>query len=181
MKMRTRWTIAAVIATSLLAGCPEPETRTGPVSTRYSAPQPNVPESDRVPLARAAAGQLVYASVYSHIYYAGGQRYLLESTLSIRNTDLDQAITVNAVDYYDSDGQLVRHHLDAPLRLQPLASAAFLVETRDKSGGSGANFLVEWVADDKVEPPLIESLMAGMSGTHGLSFSSAGRVVDDRN
>ena len=175
--------VAASAASLLLAGCPQNSEVGGQArrSSGFEAPEPNVPAAERVPLDRARAGQLVYVPVYSHVYHAGGRRYLLEATLSVRNTDPSASITINRVDYYDSAGELVGRKLEAPLRLEPLASTEFLVTSRDTSGGAGANFLVEWVADKKVNEPLIECLMAGMSGTHGLSYARAGRVIDDRN
>jgi len=147
---------------------------------RYVAPQPNVAPAQRIPLERAATGQLVYVPVYSHVYYSGGKPYLLEATLSIRNTDPKRRITVNSVEYYDSQGTRLRQFLDAPLMLEPLATTEFLIPALDTKGGSGANFLVEWVAETSVATPLIECLMAGMSGTHGLSFARTGQAIVDK-
>ena len=46
------------------------------------------------------------------------------------------------------------------------------MESRDTSGGSGANFIVEWSAETASEAPIIEAVMVGMDGVHGLSFAS---------
>lgn len=123
-------------------------------------------------------GQDVYIPIYSHIY--GGDREHridLAATLSIRNTDPQQPIAILAVDYYDTGGKLQKHYLDAPRRLPPLASVRFVVKESDKTGGSGANFIVRWSADKPVNPPLIESVMIGTRAQLGISFTSRGQVL----
>ena len=183
-KWRAGLAALGLASLTLVAGCPEasnaPDAR--PVRAGYySAPEPNLPESERVPLDQAPYGQLVYVPVYSHVYHAGGRPYQLEATVSIRNTDPENSITINSVDYYNGAGEFVRKELAAPLRLRPLESKEFLIETRDTSGGAGANYMVEWVAAEKVHEPIIECLMAGMSGTHGLSFARPSRVLIDKS
>lgn len=182
---RTRLPVATLLlaAAVLALGCSDAETPglTDPaVSRSYKAPRPNVPPERRVAFEDAAAGQIVYVPVYSHIFHHGGRPYLLEATLSVRNTDRDRGVTINAVDYYDSEGRRVRRLLEAPLALGPLATAEFLIESQDTEGGSGANFLVEWVADRPISVPMIECLMVGRSGTHGLSFARAGRAIVEK-
>ena len=76
-------------------------------------------------------GHLLYVPAYSHIYSRGGKANLLEITLSIRNTDLHDSVTLVSVDYYDTSGKQVRSFLQQPVRLGPLATKEFLVEERD--------------------------------------------------
>ena len=115
--------------------------------------------------------QAAYVPVYSHIYYDGGRPYLLEATLSIRNVDPNEAIYVGVADYYDTDGKLSRKMLDRLIKLDPLQTIELLIERHDSSGGSGANFIIEWhAADRSVHPPLIEAVMVGRSGTNAISF-----------
>lgn len=112
-----------------------------------------------------------YVPVYSHIYYDGGRPYLLETTLSIRNIDPHRSIYVSAVDYYDTHGKLSKKKLDRLIELEPLQTIEFLVERRDVTGGSGANFIVEWhVETEDTHAPLIEAVMVGRSGTNAISF-----------
>ncbi len=55
-------------------------------------------------------GQTVYVPVYSHIYSGNRERtFDLAVTLSIRNTNLREAISLASIDYYDSHGKLVKH------------------------------------------------------------------------
>ena len=125
-------------------------------------------------------GQKVYVPVYSHIY-SGDKEYpfYLAATVSIRNTDPNHSITIVTVDYHDSDGKLVANYLKTPLVLGKMASVRYVVKESDKKGGSGANFIVEWQSDEKVNPPIIESIMIGTQSQQGLSFSSRGQVIEE--
>lgn len=126
-------------------------------------------------------GQLVYVPLYSHIYYGDREKtFLLTGTLSVRNTDPVHPITLLSVDYYDTNGNRIRNYLDQPLVMRPLASTRFIVKASDKSGGSGAHFLVRWKADREVNPPLLETVMIGALGQQGISFTSRGQVIRER-
>jgi hypothetical protein len=115
--------------------------------------------------------QAAYVPVYSHIYYDGGRPYLLETTLSIRNVDPNEPVYVSKADYFDTGGKLSKQKIDRLIELKPLQTIEFLIERHDLSGGSGANFIVEWHAVDKsVHAPLIEAVMVGRSGTNAISF-----------
>lgn len=143
---------------------------------RYRSP--HVAEvDDGLPAEHVAMAQTVYVPVYSHIYIHEGDPYSLTATLSIRNTDFSSPLHVNAVRYYDSNGKLVESYLERPLRLGPLATTEFLVEERDIRGGSGANFVVEWVSQEFVTEPVIEAVMIGATSQQGISFVCPGRVV----
>ncbi|TWT81480.1 hypothetical protein CA13_29330 [Planctomycetes bacterium CA13] len=118
--------------------------------------------------------QLVYVPVYSHVYYQGGAPYSLETTLSIRNINPDQVIYLTTVQYFDTNGKLVKTHLDQMIKLSPLQTIEFLVERRDSTGGSGANFIVQWLSERETDKPLVEAVMVGTSGTQGICFSRMG-------
>jgi hypothetical protein len=127
------------------------------------------------------AGQTVYVPIYSHIYVWDQSRTVnLTATLSVRNTDLTHPMIIASVNYYDSSGKLVRKYLEQPVELEPLASTNFVVDREDTSGGSGAAFVVEWVAQQNVSVPVIESVMINTAGNQGISFVSAGRVIKSR-
>jgi hypothetical protein len=123
-------------------------------------------------------GQTVYVPVYSHIYFnSRSQKINLAATLSLRNTDIDRPIIITSVNYYNTDGELIRSYLEQPIELAALASTDFVVEREDTSGGSGANFIVEWVAQTQVSEPIIEAVMINTMGNQGISFVSAGKVI----
>jgi len=126
-------------------------------------------------------GQLVYVSAYSHVYILNDKRKLyLSVTLSFRNTDPDYPVTVRSIRYYDSGGQLVREFIDEPVTVPPLATVERVVGRSDKSGGSGANFLLDWSAEQPVSPPIIESVMVSAgAGSSALGFARSGHVIQE--
>ncbi len=144
---------------------------------RYQAPDLEARVAEPIPESDVALRQAVYVPVYSHVYYRSGRPYLLETTLGIRNTDPRRPLYVESVRYYDTQGKLVRAYVDRLIRVEPLETLEFLVEVQDTTGGSGANFLVEWLANEPVEEPLIEAVMVGTTGTHAISFRSTGRPI----
>jgi hypothetical protein len=129
---------------------------------------------------RLLKGQTVYVPVYSHIYSGDREQpFYLAATLSIRNTDSAHAITITAVDYYDSEGNFLKHYLKQPLSLKALATKRYVVPESDKSGGSGAKFIIKWKSVQAVAEPLIESVMISTKTQQGISFTSRGRVLED--
>ena len=125
-------------------------------------------------------GQTVYVPVYSHIYSGDREHpFDLTATLSIRNTDPKQTITILTVDYYDSKGKLLKKYMEGPVNLNPLATTRYIIKESDKSGGSGANFMVKWKSDIKVNAPIIESIMIGTKTQQGISFISRGRAIQE--
>ena len=126
-------------------------------------------------------GQVVYAPVYSHIYIGNRERpFLLAVTLSIRNTDPVNPIVVQKIAYYNSEGKLLKEYLKQPVTLEGISATRFVVDESDKAGGSGASFIVEWKAEKKVSPPIIETVMIGAQTQQGISFSSRGKVIKEK-
>jgi hypothetical protein len=123
-------------------------------------------------------GQRVYVPAYSHIYSGNRERpFLLTVTLSIRNIDPTNIIQITLVDYYETQGKLLKKYIDKPITLNPLGSIRYVIPERDKSGGSGANFIVEWHSEKPVNQPIIESIMIGTQSSQGVSFTSRGQEI----
>ena len=142
---------------------------------KYIPPQTIAAE---MPPKAVVAGQMLYVPVYSHIYAKGGKPFLLEATLSVRNTDPNEDITIASARYYDTNGNLIKDYLEKPMLLKSLATAEFLVPQTDIEGGSGANFIVEWISDTKVNQPVIEAVMIGIEGQTSISFVRTGVAID---
>ncbi|RJP94385.1 MAG: DUF3124 domain-containing protein [Desulfobacteraceae bacterium] len=125
-------------------------------------------------------GQAVYVPIYSHIY-SGNKNlpFYLTATLSIRNTDFHHPITITMVDYYDSSGKLLKKYIEKPVPLNAMASTRYIVQESDKTGGSGANFVVRWTSGVAVSAPLIESVMISTKSSQGVSFTSRGQVIQE--
>jgi hypothetical protein len=126
---------------------------------KYIPPQPKGAE---ISPKSVAAGQMVYVPVYSHIY------------------DPTEDITIASVRYYDTNGNLIKDYLEKPMLLKPLATAEFLVAQKEIEGGSGANFMVKWVSDTKVNEPVIEAVMIGIEGQTSISFVRAGVAIEEK-
>jgi hypothetical protein len=127
---------------------------------------------------KLSRGQTVYIPVYSHIYSGDREHpFLLAATLSIRNTDPKYPITILSVNYYDSNGKLLKRYIDTPTQLDAIATIRFVIKESDKSGGSGANFIVRWKSDHNVNVPIMESVMISTRTQQGISFTTRGQVI----
>lgn len=119
----------------------------------------------------------VYVPIYSDIYnQTRDSRTLLTATLSIRNTSSKDSLFVSKIDYYNTQGDLVRNYLEAPIYLKPMESIDYVIEQQDTSGGSGANFLIDWYSRKPLNP-LFQAVMVGGLGSQAFSFTTEGIEV----
>ncbi|GFO59117.1 hypothetical protein GMST_14420 [Geomonas silvestris] len=129
---------------------------------------------------RLSKGQTVYVPVYSNVFSGPRKRpFQLAATLSVRNTDPAGSLKITAIDYYDTNGKLVRRYRTGALSLGPLASADFHIDEKDVAGGFGANFIVRWEADRAINAPIIECVMIGTASGQGISFVSPGQEIKE--
>lgn len=127
---------------------------------------------------RLSKGQTLYVPVYSNVFSGPRKRPLqLAATLSIRNTDMATPVRVTTIDYYDTNGKLVRRHLERPTVVGPLAAMYVHIEEKDTIGGFGANFIVRWQATSVINAPIVECVMIGATGGQGISFVSPGQEI----
>jgi len=116
----------------------------------------------------------VYVPIYSDIYnQTRDTRTLLTATLSIRNTSLKDSLFVSKIDYYNTEGDLVRSYIDSPIYLTQMESIDYVIEQQDTSGGSGANFLIDWYSEKRLNP-LFQAVMVGGLGAQAFSFTTEG-------
>jgi hypothetical protein len=171
----------SVIVSILCTACTLQDTTQLRQHTNNEVPQAHL-KVVKVDKSKIVIEQTIYVPVYSHIYYENQKQAIdLSATLSVRNTDLTTPIIITSVRYYDTNGRLVRKYLERPIELGSLASKDFVVERTDKSGGSGANFIVEWVAEKEVFQPVVETVMISASNAQGISFISTGRIIKSRS
>lgn len=131
-------------------------------------------------LAEQSKGQTLYVPCYSHIYHGVKTRpFDLTITLAVRNSDPKRPMRLTSVDYYGSDGKLLKRYLGAEIALPPLTTREFIVDQNDSSGGAGASFLVRWRSDANMNEPVVESVMIGTANSQGISFSSRGVVIHE--
>ncbi len=125
-------------------------------------------------------GQRVYVPVYSHIYHGNRERQLnLTATLSIRNTNLEKDIVIHSIDYFSSNGKLLKSYLETPIVLKKFTSIRHVIKAKDISGGSGAKFIVIWKSKELVNAPLIEAIMISTQSQQGVSFVSRGLAIQE--
>lgn len=136
--------------------------------------------SDQIAIV-GSQGQVVYVPAYSHVYHEDGKPHLLTITLSVRNTSDENDMVVRSVRYFDTKGKEVKSYLKKPLKLGPLGTTEILVSRDDATGGSGANFLVDWVSANPISDPIIEAVMIDTAGQQGISFARSGRVIREVN
>lgn len=168
-KMSGVWVL--VVITLLIAGC-EDDAQTTPL-----APVPVIQAVTANDL-QIVTGQRVYVPAYSQVLLSpDGSGLELAVSLAIHNTDSEHPLIIREVSYYNTEGALVRNYITEPVQLPPLATTGFVVASEDQSGGWGANFIVEWGAEQPVYEPIIEAVMVSTRGTQGVSFISHGRVL----
>ncbi len=121
-------------------------------------------------------GQTLYLPVYSHMLYGNlgksgkASTVLLSTLVSIRNTDPRRPVRILSAKYFDTHGKLLGERVPSPAVIPPLGTLELFVELNDASGGSGANFIIRWDAEQPVNPPLVESLHANMDGGKAVIF-----------
>lgn len=131
-----------------------------------------------------APGQTLYLPIYSHLYHGdvhpktGKPSETLVSThVSIRNTDPGAGMKVISARYYNTDGKLLREFLPKPQAIPPLGTYELYVPRSDSSGGSGANFIIEWTADRAINVPIVEALHADIREARTLLFVTTARPI----
>ena len=131
-----------------------------------------------------STGQTLYLPIYSHIYHGDinpgtgkPSETLVSVHVSIRSTDPKSAITVRSARYYNTGGVLVKEFLTTPRRIGPLGTHELFVPRSDVSGGSGANFIIEWQADQPANPPVVEALHGDIRESRTLLFTTSARPI----
>jgi hypothetical protein len=169
---------SSILAIIILTSCTLGESSQKPRADIGQVTQPHLKVVTLDDKSKIVMGQTIYVPVYSHIYYENQQKVIdLSATLSIRNTDLSNPIIITSVRYYDTTGKLIKQYLERPVELGSLASADWVVERTDTSGGSGANFIVEWIAEKEVSEPVVEAIMISAVSNQGISFVTPARVI----
>lgn len=124
-------------------------------------------------------GQSVYVPIYSSLYSEYEDKlFHMTAILSIRNISPKNSITISKVDYFDTNGKLLKSFINQQFTLGAMSSKDFVIPQSDLSGGTGANFIVTWGSERPISIPIIEAVMIGSIGTKGFSFSSRGKEIE---
>lgn len=120
-----------------------------------------------------------YLSVYSHIYTNSQHRiHELTATISLRNVNPEDTIYIAKADFYNTEGQLIKRFLDHAIFIAPMETFEMVIEETDNSGGSGANFIFDWLKNQSSADPLFEGVMISTTGQQGLSFTTQGKRIN---
>lgn len=170
--------VSLALSTLAISGCDYMEGLTKAVEEPPEISQPHLKVVKVADDFKAVQQASIYVPIYSAIYYEDRRRTIdLAATLSVRNTDMKNSIILRSVDYYSTDGKLVKKYLTAPVELGPMSTADFIVARTDVSGGAGANFIVDWLASKKVSTPIAEAVMVSTGSSQSISFVSRGETV----
>ena len=130
-----------------------------------------------------SSGQSLYLPVYSHLYHGDLDRSgkpsetLTSAHISIRNTDSSSSLKVSSARYYDTGGKLLKEYVPSPRSIPPLGTLELFVPHTDVTGGSGANFIIQWSAEGPINPPLVEALHADIRASRSVVFITTARVL----
>ncbi|MDN3667484.1 DUF3124 domain-containing protein [Algibacter miyuki] len=119
-----------------------------------------------------------YLSIYSEIYSMSEHKtHNLTSMISLRNTSDTDTIYVLKANYFDTHGKLVRSYFDHIIYLAPMETAEIIIDEKDKTGGTGSNFIFEWKTPKNCPEPLFEGIMNSTVGQQGLSFATQAKRI----
>lgn len=130
-----------------------------------------------------SSGEVLYLPIYSHIWHgdldANGQpvKTLVSISVSIRNTDMANAIVLTSAQYYDTNGKRLKEYIASPTTIPPLGTHELFIARSDDTGGSGANFIIAWNAKAPVSPPIVEGIHANLPAGRAIIFTTAARPL----
>ena len=129
-------------------------------------------------------GQVLYLPIYSHIWHGevdrNGQpmKTLVSVSVSIRNTDPAKAIRITSAQYFDTDGKKLREYVPAPRTIAPMGTYELFIPGSDDTGGSGANFVIKWTSDARVNAPIVQAIHANLPAGRAIAFTTSARPIE---
>ncbi|MBR9914478.1 MAG: DUF3124 domain-containing protein [Algicola sp.] len=114
-----------------------------------------------------------YLSIYSQIYSISQHKtHNLTAMASLRNVSDSDTIYLTKAVYFDTHGKLLRTYFDHAIYLAPLETTEIIIDEVDTEGGTGSNFIFEWMIPQDCPEPLFEGVMNSTVGQQGLSFTT---------
>ncbi|WP_452229193.1 MULTISPECIES: DUF3124 domain-containing protein [unclassified Lacinutrix] len=121
-----------------------------------------------------------YLSVYSQVYSTTEHKtHDLTATVSIRNINKRDTIFVKNANYFDTKGDLTKTYFEKPIFIKPMQTIEIVIAEKDKSGGTGANFVFDWLTPKNAQAPFFEAVMITTYGQQGLSFTTQGISINE--
>ena len=172
--------VLCIASLMLFSGCDESKQNPNVMfSEKHQDPiQELEKHSKKVDHSQFGYKQTFYVPIYSDIYTdRDNRKVLLSATLSVRNTTIKKSLYINKIDYYSTDGDLVKSYLTETIELPAMATLNYIVEKEEDKGGSGAKFIIEVEGVDETVKPVIEAVMIGNFSNKGFAFSTQGTPV----
>lgn len=169
---KLKYILSVALFGLLITGCEDPEQITSIDPVNWNSRLVNHPLSDSL-----ERGQ-TYLSVYSEIYSMTMHRtHDLTATISLRNTSAEDSIFITHAEYFNTAGKSLRNYFEKPIYLRPMETVEIIIDEHDRQGGSGANFIFDWVKKPNSPEPLFEGVMITTSAQLGLSFTTTGQRI----
>ena len=119
-----------------------------------------------------------YLSIYSQIYSSSEHKtHNLTAMVSLRNTSEKDTIYLLKAEYFDTHGTPLRNYFNHSIYLAPLETTEIIIDEMDVEGGTGSNFIIEWMTPKGCPEPLFEGVMNSTVGQQGLSFTTQSRRI----
>ena len=169
LEMKLIRSILLLIACALFGSCELKREMSSINPTNWDKRAANISQLDNLESGKT------FLSVYSQIYSRSEHKtHDLTVTVSMRNPNPTDTVYIEKAEYFDNHGVSVRTYFDKPIYLAPMETAEIIIDERDKSGGTGANFLFDWKIKPETNSPIFEAVMISTSGQQGLSFTTRG-------
>ena len=111
-----------------------------------------------------------YSDIYIDRY---NQEVLLSATSSIRNTTLKKSLYINKIDYYGTNGELIKSYIKNLIKLPPMATLNYVVEKEENKGGPGTDFIIDVEGLDDT----VKAVMIGDFSNKAFAFNTQGTPV----
>lgn len=124
----------------------------------------------------------VYVPIYSDLNSDSKYvTYNLTATLSIRNTSLTDSMYVEAINFYNTDGDLISKYINRTLILRPMQSIEYTIDRNKEMNKTGSNFIVKWGAKTADLNPVIQGVKISTDQKQGISLITNGISISRRN
>jgi hypothetical protein len=140
----------------------------------------NILPPSQLAAAEMSTGGTIFVPAYRSFYQIYGSTrdsYALTSTAFLHNIDPKQSIEVLSIEFFDSEGKLIKNLLEAPLLIKPRNSKEITIQPRTQPEDCAAHLSVHWKSSHPANTPLVEVLMVGQVLNRGISFLTQGYEV----
>ncbi len=119
-----------------------------------------------------------FLSIYSSVYMRNDQEQSdLTVTVSLHNPNRDEEVFIDKAVYYNTQGDPIRTYFDQTIFIKPMETVQIVIDGIDKEGGTGANFIFDWMKKRNTNEPLFEAVMINTYGSQGISFVTEGKRI----